>query len=167
MKKKIMKNKGVSQQKPLFHFPPLPFFYFFFWFESLNSQDWEPRALGSSLAAALLHSPISLLAQGFHRKWRSCLTKPASFLISDLIFPRYAHYRSSLLDFPGFDVIFFRFLMCFFLRLVLCSAKAEDGGRAVNRAPRVPHRTRASRESRESLSVFYFRSNCSPCLWVG
>jgi hypothetical protein len=77
----------------------------------------------------------------FHRKRRYCLTKLASFLISDLIFSRYTHYVSSLRDSPGFDVLFFQCLMYFSFPIcvLLYSGKAEDGGCALSHAPLVPH----------------------------
>lgn len=164
---KMVKNKGVPEQKPLFHFPPHPLLLLLFFLRASglrNESIWDSL---SSCSTSLTDLSLSFWAQRLPRKWRSCLTKPASFLISDLIFPRYTRYLSAQLDPPGFDSLFFRCLMCFSLRFVLCSGKAEDGGRALSHAPRVPHRTRASRESRESLSVFYFRSNWSlrVCGW--
>lgn len=92
---KMVKNKGVPEQKPLFHFPPhalLLLLLLFLRASGLRNESiWDSL---SSCSTALTDLSLSFWAQRLPRKWRSCLTKPASFLISDLIFPRRRRTRS-------------------------------------------------------------------------
>jgi hypothetical protein len=146
----------------------------------LKPLDIEPRALFSifpilpsfklhfSFYSILFLSPLffylmKLICKTqcpwFHRKRRYCLTKLASFLIFDLIFYRYAHYVCSLCDSPGFEVLFFRCLICFLFQFVLCSApvkqKTED---ALPLTLRSYHIEPGTCEKVVSLSLYYLSS---------
>jgi hypothetical protein len=84
-------------------------------------------------------------------KWHSCSTKPPSLHNSDLT-PRYELRLFSI----SLRLCFDHLTLSFSLPL-----SPEDRGRSLSHTPGLPHRTRASRESRKSLFLSIFFLLCS------